>query len=185
MAIIRVDGMPFCPECGKEVSDDAIFCDYCGSRIRKRSSFRRMEEHDYFGGVNAGVILIILAVFFIMHRGVFSDFIAWISGWGVSGPTMIPDSLIPPVIWFLSAVGGWSLIMAFIRIISGVNRRNAISDAFGAAFMLAASYLFQRYNSNLIPLKILLPSLVVTLGATIFLGSALYYILHDRLKSKA
>ena len=142
-------------------------------------------EVDYLGGINAGIILIILAVFFILHRSVFSDFIAWISGWGVSGPTMVPDSLIPPVIWFLNAVGGWGLILAFIRIISGVNIRNAISDAFGATFMLVASYLFRRYALDLIPLRVLVASLIMTLGTTIFLASALSYALHDRLKAKA
>jgi len=163
-----------------------------GSRSRvsrpmpeEERSARPGAEVDFLGGISAGVVLIIIAAFFLLHRGVFPDVVAWLRGWGASGPTMIPESLLPPLIWFLTVVGVWSLVLAFIRMVSGLGRKSSVSDAFSGMFMLSAAYMLRMYASGLIQLSVLLPGLVVALGATVFLGSALSYVLYGRLLPKA
>ena len=139
------------------------------------------KEGDPLGVVSVGVALIIMATVFILYPGIFSEFIAWLEGWGKAGPTMIPQPLINPLIWFLSAQGVWSLVLAVVRVISGINRRSSISDAFGGVFLLTAAFLFREYVSGLMPLTILLPALVIALGTVVLLASATSYTLHDRL----
>jgi len=151
----------------------------------ERKSSRPRKRGDPLGGVNVGVILIIIAVFFILHRGIFSGIVTWLEGLGEAGPTMIPGPLIHPLVWFLSAMGVWSLVLAIIRFASGINRGNGISDAFSGAFLLTAAFLFRRYASGLMGLNVLLPALVIALGAAVLLASATFYLLYDRLQPKA
>ncbi|RLI10422.1 hypothetical protein DRO42_01305 [Candidatus Bathyarchaeota archaeon] len=139
------------------------------------------KRDDPLGGVSAGVILIILASVFILHPGIPSEVLTWLRGWEKAGPAMIPTPLIQPLIWLLSALGVWSLALAVIRVVSGVNRREGVSDAFGGAFMLTAAFLLKEYVSRLMPLTVLLPLLVIALGVFIFLSSAVSYLMHDRL----
>lgn len=148
------------------------------------SEQRPRGEGDPLGWVNVGVILIIVAAVFILHPGIFSEAIAWLEGWGEAGPTMIPETLITPLIWFLSAQGAWSLVLAAIRLTSGVNRRDSVSAAFGGVFLLTAAFLLREYVSGLMPLNVLLPALVIALGAAVLLTSTASYVLHDRLQPK-
>ena len=38
--------MPYCPKCGKEVKDDAIFCPYCGQSIKSEEKVVYRRPHD-------------------------------------------------------------------------------------------------------------------------------------------
>jgi len=142
------------------------------------------KRGDPLGLVNAGVILITIASVFILYPGIFSEFITWVEGWSVSGPTMIPNALLDPVIWFFSVLGGWSLVMALIRLVSGINRQSSVSDAYGGGFMLTVAFFVREYSHGLMPLKVLLPVFVIALGAFVFLSSATYYLLYDRFQPK-
>lgn len=151
----------------------------------ERSHIRqRRREGDPLGFVNVGVVLIIMAALFILYPGIFSEIIAWLEGWRGVGTTMIPDPLIEPLIWFLSAQGVWSFVLSVIRVVSGINRRSSISDAFGGAFLLTAAFLFREYISGLIPLTVLLPTLVIALGVFVLISSATSYMLYYRLQPK-
>jgi len=145
---------------------------------------RPREKGDPLGLVNIGITLIIVAAVFIIHPYIFSETFTWLQGWGDAGPTMMPIPLIEPLMWFLSAQGVWSLVVAVIRIASGIRRRNSISDAFSGAFLLMAAYLLREYISGLMPLTILLPALVISLGATILLTSATSYLIYERPQPK-
>gem|GEM_PF-216091 len=149
--------------------------------VDRRSAPRPRRGGDPLSGVNVGVVLIIIATSFILHPGIFSETIAWLEGWGEAGPTMIPSPLIGPLFWLLSALGVWNLVLAGIRVASGINRRESISDAFGGALLLTVAFLFREYASGLISLAILLPALVIAIGAAVLLGSAVSYLLHGRL----
>lgn len=139
------------------------------------------ERGDPLGLVNAGVILIAIASAFLLYPGIPSEFLKWVEGWSVMGPTMVPSSLLDPVIWFFSVMGGWSLVMALIRLVSGINRLGSISDAYGGVFMLSMAFFVREYSHGLMPLKVLFPVLVIALGAFILLSSATSYLLYERL----
>jgi len=141
--------------------------------------FRR--ESDTLGLVSFGVFLIIAALVIINFPDIFSDVVLWFRSWEVGGPNMIPVNLIWPLIWFLAGNGIWSLALSGIRAVTGISRRKIISDAFGGMYLIVASFLFREYAVNLISLTILLPGLVVALGAMILLGAATSYMLHGRL----
>lgn len=149
--------------------------------VERRYAPPPRREGDPLGWVNVGVILIILASVFLLHQDIFSETLIWLRGWGEAGPTMIPETLIRPLIWLLSYLGVWSLILSAIRLVSGVNRREGISNAFGGTFLLTAAFLFKEYVSRLMPLTVLLPSLIIALGVAVFLSSAISYVVHDRL----
>ncbi|MFQ6054243.1 MAG: RDD family protein [Candidatus Bathyarchaeia archaeon] len=149
--------------------------------VGRRTVRRTGVGGDPLGWVNVGVTLIIIAVFFIVHPGLFSGIIRWLEGWGAAGPTMIPPDLLRPLAWFLAAMGVWNLVLAVVRVGSGYNRWNAVSDAYGGMFLLTFAFLLREYLSGLIPLKALLPALVIALGVVVLLASVTSYTLHDRL----
>ena len=149
--------------------------------VEKGSTTHPKKEEDPLGLVSVGITLIIMATVFILYPGIFPEFIAWLEGGGEAGPIMIPAPLINPLIWFFLAQGVWSLVLAVVRVISGINRRSSISDAFGGVFLLTAAFLFREYVSGLMPLTVLLPSLAIALGSVVLLASAVSYMLHGRL----
>ena len=141
---------------------------------------RPKEREDPLGWVNVGVTVIIIASVFILHPDIFPEIITWIEGWREIGPTMIPNMLMEPLIWFFSILGVWSLTMAVIRIASGIHIRKSVSDAFGGVFLLTVAFLFREYNARLMPLTVLLPVLVIAFGVFVLVSSAASYLLHDR-----
>ncbi len=77
--------MPYCPKCGKEVKEDAVFCPYCGetlkvggrvvyARARDEKDERDEKEEKNEGaggmwsGVMGGLILLWLGVTFLLRQ---------------------------------------------------------------------------------------------------------------------
>lgn len=144
----------------------------------------RREGGDPLGTVSFGVVIIIVAAVLLLYPNVFSQVIVWFEGWGRAGPTMLSNDLIQPLTWFLSVVGVWGLALAALRIVSKVNRRGSISDAFGGCFFLAAAYLLRLYASGVVRLSILLPAFVIAFGSLILLGSLVTYFIYGRVLPK-
>ncbi len=44
--------MPYCPKCGKEVKDDAVFCPYCGESLKPQEKVVYRQARDEKGEKN-------------------------------------------------------------------------------------------------------------------------------------
>jgi cation transport ATPase len=44
--------MPYCPKCGKEVKDDAVFCPYCGESLKQQDKVVYRQARDEKGEKN-------------------------------------------------------------------------------------------------------------------------------------
>ena len=143
------------------------------------SRFRR--ESDPLGLVSFGGLLIVAAIVIINFPNVLSDIVVWFRSWEVGGPKMITLNLIWPLIWFLAGNGISYLVLSGVRAVTWIGHRKIVSDAFGGVYLILASFIFREYAAGLIPLTILLPSLIIALGAMILIGSIVSYIVNRKL----
>lgn len=101
--------MPYCPKCGKEVKEDAVFCPYCGESIKVKDNVvytrardekdERGEKNDknekgeknekseknegsgrMWGGVMGGLILLWLGVSFLLRQ---YDYVTSSNWWNI------------------------------------------------------------------------------------------------------
>jgi len=180
--------MVYCAKCGKDLPDDATFCDKCGQRIDEpvapserweRRWERRMDMHferfdhgtDYLDGVGFGVFLIALAWLFLQYPWFWTEVTAWFHGWS-NGPTMIPIILTEPVALFFTVMGGWSLVEGAIRIVSGRTMKG-LMNVVGGLTGLAFAYMVRLYGQGAIAGSDILPYFIMIVGASVVLSAVL------------
>jgi len=84
--------------------------------------------------------------------------------------TPVPGQLLPPLYWFFTAMGIWSLISAVIRYYSGWNSWRAAQDVVGGVFNFFMVYLIQRYGTAAFTWRILFPAFLVFVGAQVVIS---------------
>lgn len=179
--------MIYCPKCGKELPDDAAFCDRCGHKIgepvgpfegRWRSWYtHRVESRlerasrgpDYLDGVGFGVFLITVAWVYLQYPWVTQEIIAWFHTW-VNGPTILPVILAEPIVLFFLIMGFWGLAEGGLRMISGRVTRG-LGNIVGALGSFAIAYMVRSYGQGLIDGSSLLPGFIIIIGASIVLSA--------------
>ena len=179
--------MIYCPVCGKELPDDAVFCDRCGHKMSEpvsplegqwsgRHAQRvksRMEgasrSTDYLDGVGFGVFLIAVAWVYLQYPLVAQEIVAWFQTW-VNGPTILPVILVDPIILFFLIMGIWGLVEGGLRMFSG-RVTKGLGNVVGALGSFAIVYLIRSYGQGLIDGSSLLPGFVIIIGASIVLSA--------------
>ena len=156
---------------------------YRGFRFQRpviRSFERELGELDEWGerdildGVGFGVFLLVVATVALNYPGVHRVLFSWVRGWGVSGFTPVPGELLPPLYWFFTSMGTWSMISAVIRYFSGWNSWRATQDLVGGVFNYYMVYLIQRYGTTAFTWGTLFPAFLVFVGAQIVLSVFVY-----------
>lgn len=66
--------MPYCPNCGKEVSEVAVFCPYCGSKLAESGARPITEVKRHLSIIICAILLFISALIHIINMG---DFMAY------------------------------------------------------------------------------------------------------------
>jgi len=131
-------------------------------------------ERDFFEGIGFGVFLLVVATIALNYPGIHRVLFNWVSGWGMSGLTPVPGELLPPLYWFFTAMGTWSLISAVIRYYSGWYSWRATQDMVGGVFNFFMVYLIQRYGTAAFTWNILFPAFLVFVGAQIVIAVFVY-----------
>ena len=134
------------------------------------AEFSEWGERDFLEGVGFGVFLLVVATIALNYPGVHRVLFDWVRSWGVSGLTPVPGQLLPPLYWFFTAMGTWSLISAVIRYYSGWNSWRAAQDVVGGVFNFFMVYLIQRYGTAAFTWRILFPAFLVFVGAQVVIS---------------
>ena len=65
----------FCPECGKQLSDDSVFCEYCGARVDDEGSgapqVQKSGSNNIIPVIIGGIILVTVVgvlLFYVMGK---------------------------------------------------------------------------------------------------------------------
>jgi hypothetical protein len=179
--------MIYCPQCGKELPDDAAFCDRCGHKMSEPVSpfegrwAHRTERHmrhierlerldrgpDYLDGVGFGVFLVAIAWVYLQYPWVWDEITAWFRDW-VNGPTMLPLILTGPIFLFFMIMGTWGILEGALRMVAGRVTRG-IGNIVGAMGSFAIAYMIQLYGQSIISGSTLLPGFIIIIGAMIVL----------------
>ncbi len=138
------------------------------------AELREWGERDFLEGIGFGVFLLVVATIALNYPGIHRVLFSWVRGWGVSGLTSVPGQLLPPLYWFFTAMGTWSLISAVIRYYSGWNSWRATQDLVGGVFNFFMVYLIQRYGASAFTWNILFPTFLVFVGAQIVISVFVY-----------
>ncbi len=177
--------MVYCPSCGNQLPDDAVFCDRCGHKMsepvyrheerwrRFERSFDRWERRDrgpdYLEGVGFGVFLIAAASLWLQYPWFWTELTAWFRTWG-GGPTMLPVILAEPIVLFFMVMGIWGLVKGGIYMASG-RVGKGLGDAVGALFDFGVAYMFRLYGQGAIAGTSLLPGFIILCGASIVVSA--------------
>jgi hypothetical protein len=184
--------MIYCPQCGKELPDDAAFCDRCGHKMgepvppvppfggrwehrfeRRMERLKRLDRWDrgpdYLDGVGFGVFLIAIAWVYLQYPWVWGEIVAWFRGW-VNGPTILPVMLAEPLFLFFVIMGTWGILEGGLRMASGRAMRG-VGNVVGALGSFAIAYMIQLYGQGAIGGDFLLPGFIIIIGASIVLSA--------------
>jgi hypothetical protein len=181
--------MIYCPKCGKELPDDAAFCDRCGHKMgepvpptppfegrwerrweRRMDRIERLDRGpDYLGGVGFGVFLIAIAWVYLQYPWVWDEIVAWFRTW-TAGPTMLPLILAQPIFLFFVIMGAWGILEGGLRMASGRVMRG-IGNIVSALGNFAIAYMVQLYGQGSISGSALLPGFIIIIGASIVLNA--------------
>jgi len=131
-------------------------------------------ETDFLGGMGFGVFLLVVATIALNYPGIHRVLFSWVRGWAESGLTPVPGELLPPLYWFFTAMGTWSIISAVIRHYSGWNSWRATQDLVGGVFNFFMVYLIRRYGTAAFTWNILFPAFLVFVGAQIVIAVFVY-----------
>ncbi len=155
--------MPFCPKCGQEVPDDAVYCPKCGTKIgtgkreyyekrekeekgEKKEKEEKHEPSDISGAIVGGLVLIWLGVTFYLAE---TGFIKW-SAW---------------VAYFLLGLGAILVIQALIKYFTSPYKGSAYGIAIGG-IVVASIGLVMMYE-----ITVWWPLIFIVLGIIVIVSS--------------
>lgn len=191
---LGVNIMPYCPRCGKEVSNEIKFCPQCGgaldataqpegSEINVRVPVRANipQRTDLLGLVSAGIILVILGFTYFRYTIDFSVITNYIQNMANSKVFVKPPLvLIDPMIFFFYAVGVWGIILSGLRVFLEKSVRKALSDLFGCFFAFFCAFLLSNYAANVLTTRMVGAYFIIAIGLLIAANALVSLALREK-----
>jgi hypothetical protein len=155
--------MAFCSNCGKQLTEGADYCIYCGSRVggashyggrwdrdwERRWRHDRRERDGWWGAVSAFGFLIVVGLTISTYPNVFSLLGTYLQSWGTHGYPVLPNSELGKVIVFLLVASGvWGLVSACLRFAFTSSLRRPLINVVGALFSLYLANAFTRFYAG-------------------------------------
>ena len=176
--------VPYCPECGEEVSYKMKFCPKCGvSLVTVQPKAPRIEEKkckrvDILGAISAGIILIIFVVTYIKYPINPSIIIEYFESMTEQRAFIKPPStFFDPAIFFLYAAGVWGIVLSGLRILFQRSARKALGDLIGGFFSFFLAYLLTNYAADVYSGRTTLAYFVMSIGLLIGANSIVLFAL--------
>lgn len=183
--------MSHCPKCGGEVSTEMKFCPKCGASLHvtalpsaKKKRLNGDKDSNVLTILSLGVILIVLAITYMLFPLDFSIVITYFKAMANQGIVLKPPpSLLKPVIFFLNAIGIWTLVLAGLSLVVWRRVKKAIENLVGGLFIFVLAFLVNRYSNDFITGRITLAYLAMAVGSLVIVNVLIHFALPDELAS--
>ena len=170
--------MSYCRKCGTEIGTEMEFCPKCGVSLQVpvqpptlREPLKDIKESNILNAISVGAILIILAVTYLRYpidASILSDYFESMVSQGMF--IKPPGILFDLVIFFLSALGVWTIALSGLRVIIQKTVRASITDLLGGLFFFVIAFLISNYARDVLTERMTLAYIVITLGFLVILN---------------
>ena len=192
--MLSVNPMPYCPGCGKEVSNEISFCPQCGTALgtttQPDTSKMRVtvpvrvnisRQPDLLGLISAGVVLILVGFTWYRYAidpSVISNYVQNMVDKNVF--IKPPLALLDPMIFFFYAVGIWGIVLSGLRIVVEKNVKKALGDLFGCFFSFFCALLLTNYAANVFTEQIIGAYVIVAIGLLVTANAIVSLVLREK-----
>ena len=173
--------LPYCPRCGKEVSNEMSFCPQCGgvldattqpdtsgTRVTVPVRANVPRGPDLLDLISVGVVLILMGLTYYRYTIDLSMISNYIQSMADKKAFIKPPmALLDPMIFFFYAVGIWGLVLSGLRIVLERKMRKAFGDLFGCFFSFFCAFLLNNYAADSFTEQIVGAYFVVAIGLLI------------------
>ena len=180
--------MPYCPKCGREMSNTMKFCPHCGA-LRDPTVIRekRSKMPDILDLISVGGILIIIGVTALRYQiniiNVLIEYFQELINYGAF--IKPPSVLYEPIIFFFYVACAFGIIISGVRIIFQRSTRKALSDLTGAIFAFLCAFIMSNYAANYFTGHKTLAYFVVSIALVIIANAVIYYMLPEKERSNS
>lgn len=183
----RRNSMSHCPKCGGEVSAEMKFCPKCGASTRvtphpatERKGVNGDKESNILNLLTLGVILIVLAITYLQFPINSSIIINYFKNMANQGIVLKPPlSLLQPLIFFLHAMGIWTLVLAGLHLVLLRRMKKAIENLTGGLFTFVLAFLVNSYSTDVISGRITLAYLAIAVGSLVVVNVLLRFAIQE------
>lgn len=175
--------MSYCRKCGTEISTEMKFCSKCGASLQVpvqpstlREPMKDVKKSNVLNAISVGAILIILAVTYLRYpidASIISDYFESMGSQGIF--IKPPSILFDLVIFFLSALGVWTITFSGLRVIIQKTVKASLTDFFGGLFCLFIAFLISNYANDVLTERMTLAYIVITLGFLVILNTIIRF----------
>jgi len=192
--MLSVNPMPYCPGCGKEVSNEISFCPQCGTALgtttQPDTSKMRVtvpvrvnisRKPDLLGLISAGVVLILVGFTWYRYAidpSAISNYVQNMVDKNVF--IKPPLALLDPMIFFFYAVGIWGIVLSGLRIVVEKNVKKALGDLFGCFFSFFCAFLLTNYAANVFTEQIIGAYFIVAIGLLVTANAIVSLVLREK-----
>ncbi len=180
--------MPYCVTCGAEIGTEAMFCPKCGTSLAPppqpppvREPPTGGTEAPLLGAISVGAILIIFAVTYLRYpidMAIITEYFERMARQGMFlKPPMV---LLDIVIFFVSALGVWTIVLSGLRVLVQKAMRTAITDLLGGLFCFLLAFLVSNYARDVLTGRIALAYIIITFGLLVILNVVIRFVLSDQ-----
>jgi hypothetical protein len=159
------------------------FCSKCGASLQVpvqpptlREPMKDVKKANVLNALSVGAILIILAVTYLRYpidASIISHYFESMSSQGMF--IKPPSILFDLVIFFLSALGVWTITFSGLRVIIQKTVKTSLTDLFGGLFCLFTAFLISNYANDVLTERMTLAYIVITLGFLVILNTIIRF----------
>lgn len=175
--------MPYCINCGAQVSDEDEYCPSCGAPTKARPIPRRPRPRRYarddelcfgreprgdpLGVVEFGLFLLIVGSVYLHNPSILTEFVAWVQQMADLGVAMRPPpTLNASATLFFGLIGASNLFTAVVRVLVDKVWPRILQDILSGVGFLSFAYLVRLYGLHVITWTNVLAYGAVVVGAS-------------------
>jgi hypothetical protein len=183
--------LPYCKNCGSEMSEDRRYCPKCGAPFdkgvskRRRGRRRRRDDDLCFGResdrdpldlLEFGLFLLVVGAVFLSNPSIPAELVDWVTLMAdLSAPIRPQASLISSATLFFGLIGLSNLFTAVARVLMDKVWRRILPDLLAGTGFLALTYLVSLYAKEAITFTNVIAVEAIVFGISV----VLYAVLRD------
>ena len=182
--------MPYCNNCGAQISDEDEYCPSCGAPTKARPIPRRRRPRRYarddelcfgreprgdpLGVIEFGLFLLIVGSVYLYNPSILTEFVGWVEQMADLGVAIRPPATLnASATLFFGLIGASNLFTAVVRVLVDKVWERILQDVLTGVGFLSFAYLVRLYGQHLITWTNVLAYGAVVLGASVIVYSLL------------